>query len=74
MEVIEGEAIALDRDQNRVHHLNEVATFILGICTGERTEAEIVAGVIEHFDIQQAVADADARELLTQMRALDIVV
>lgn len=74
MEVIEGESIVLDRTHQRVHHLNEVATFIVGCCTGHRTEAEIVAAVVDRFEVDDAVARSDTRDLLARLRDLDILV
>jgi hypothetical protein len=74
MEVIEGEAVLLDRTHERVHHLNEVGTFILRCCTGHKTEDEIVAAVVERFDVDGTIAEVDATDLIAQMRDLDILI
>lgn len=73
MEVIEGEAVVLDRDHDRVHYLNEVATFILGRCSGDATEAEIVEAVLDAYDVDEAMGALDVSQLLRQMRDLDIL-
>jgi hypothetical protein len=74
MEVVEGEAIVLDRANDRVHHLNEVATLVLASCDGERTEGEIVAEVLARYDVEAEAAATDVTALLGRMRALDLLV
>ena len=73
LQVIEGEAIVLDRANERIHQLNEVGTFILERCDGRRTEAEILAAVVDHFEVGEKRAAQDTSELLTQMKALEIL-
>ena len=71
--MIEGEAVVLDRANERIHQLNEVGTFILERCDGTRTEADIVTALLERYDVTEAQAAADTSELLVQMRTLDIL-
>jgi len=74
MEIVEGEAIVLDREGERVHHLNEVATLVLECCTGDHTEDEIVAEVLARYDVDPAEAAADVAELIERFRALGLLV
>lgn len=67
------EVILLDRDNERVHQLNDVGAFILSCCDGTRTRDAIVAEVVRRFDVSHAVAAADVGDLLSRMRALEIV-
>lgn len=73
LQVIEGEAIVLDRENERVHQLNGVGTFILQRCDGSRTPAEVAAEVVERYEVSDARAREDVSELLGRMRTLAIV-
>ena len=74
MQIVDDEAILLDRANERVHQLNGVATFILQCCDGERTESEIVQEVLSRYDVDTEVAQSDATALLAQLRVLAILV
>ena len=74
MQIVEKEAILLDKGNERVHQLNEVGTAILQLCNGIRTVGEIVVTVVERYDVSEDTARTDARELLDRMRHLAILV
>ena len=74
MQVVDNEAILLDRANERVHQLNSVATFILQCCDGQRTEDDIAREVLDRYDVQHETAGTDATALLAQMRTLAILV
>lgn len=73
LQVIDGEAIILDRGNERVHQLNEVGTFILERCDGTRTRDDLVTAVVAGYEVSEAEAAADTAGLLTRMKALDIL-
>lgn len=70
--MIEGEAIVLDRANERIHQVNEVGAFILECCDGTRTEDEIVDALLDRYDVARSRAAADTAELLARLRALDV--
>ena len=74
MQVVDDEAILLDRDNERVHQLNRVATFILECCDGQRTEDDIAREVLDCYDVPAETAGTDATTLLARMRTLAILV
>lgn len=65
--IIEEEGILVDPDQSEVIHLNEVAALIWKLVDGKRTVAEIVCGVCEEFDVDEAIAERDVREFLDRL-------
>jgi len=64
--VIGGQAVIVVPATQSMHTLNEVGTFIWQKCEG-RTADEVVAAVVEEFEVDDATARADleafAREL-----------
>lgn len=74
MQIMDDEAILLDKTNERVHQLNEIAAFVLHRCDGIRSESDIVASVIEHYDVSEETARTDALELLERMKILSILV
>lgn len=74
MQIMDDEAILLDKTNERVHQLNEIAAFILHRCDGIRSESDIVATVVERYDVAEETARSDALELLERMKALSILV
>ena len=74
MQIVDDEAIILDKTNERVHQLNQIAAFILHRCDGIRTENDIVATVVEHYEVPEETARADTLELLERMKILSILV
>jgi len=73
LKVLDGEAIILDRAKDRVHQLNEVATFMFDCCDGTRSERDIVDQVVARYAVDVQTASRDARELLDSLRDLGII-
>jgi len=74
LKILDGEATILDRSTDRVHQLNEVATFMLECCNGKRSRGDIVVAVVKRYSVDEQTAARDAGELLTSLRQLGIVV
>jgi methyltransferase-like protein len=72
--IVDGEAIVLDRDNQRVHQLNETATFIIQRCDGTRSIDQLVAALLDHYDVTADVARSNATETLSNMRVLRILI
>jgi hypothetical protein len=73
LERVGGELILLDGGTERVHELNEVGTFILERCDGERTVGEIVAELVGQYAVSKKRAAQDTEALLEEMKTLGIV-
>jgi hypothetical protein len=56
--VIDGQAVIVVPATQSMHTLNEVGTFIWQKCEG-RTADEVVAAVVEEFEVDDATARAD---------------
>lgn len=52
---------------------NPTANFIFTLLKTEQTEDSIVQAMLEKYDAQEAVVRADVRELLAQLKAMDIL-
>lgn len=52
---------------------NPTANFIFTLLKTEQTEDSIVQAMLEKYDAQEAVVRADIRELLAQLKAMDIL-
>ena len=73
IQVVDGEAIVLDRNNQRVHQLNETATFIIQRCDGTKSIDQLVAALLDHYDVPADVARGNATETLSKMRVLGIL-
>ena len=73
-QTVDGEAILLDRANERVHQLDGVGAFILGCCDGTRTQDDIVAKVVDSYEVAPETAAADASDLLARMKTLGILI
>lgn len=52
---------------------NPTANFIFTLLKTEQTEDSIVQAMLEKYDAQEAVVRADVRELLAQLKDMDIL-
>jgi len=73
-QIVDGEAVLLDRANERVHQLDGVGTFILECCDGTMTQDDIVAKVVNWYEVANETAAADAADLLARMKTLGILV
>ncbi len=65
---LDGEAVVVHSRTRRLHVLDEVGTYIWEACAdGTRTIADIVAGLVEEFEVDRATAERDTREFLDEL-------
>ena len=74
MQILDDEAILLDKTNERVHQLNGTAAFIIQRCDGIRSESDIVATIVGQYEVPEETARTDTFELLKRMRDLSILV
>ena len=60
-------------DSNGLFVLNEVATFIWDILTDCETQEEIVAKILEEYDVSREEAENDTAEFLGKLRDMQII-
>lgn len=67
--VIDGKAVVITIDQNQLHVLNSVGTRVWELADG-RSFAQIVAGIVEEFEVDPARARLDVQSFVEQLLAL----
>ena len=67
--VIEGRAVVIVLDEQRLHTLNEVGTRVWELADG-RSIASIVSEIVEDFDVDHDTALADTRQFVDELRTL----
>ena len=60
-------------DKTGVYRLNRTASFIWTRLNGERDMRELIALMIVQFEVTQAEAEADTRELLADLMSFDAI-
>jgi len=70
---VDGELLLMDGETESLHQLNEVGTFILERCDGERTVDDIVTDIVDRYAVSKKRAAEDTEALLEEMRTLGIV-
>jgi hypothetical protein len=65
--------IVLDTRRGTYFTLDEVGTVVWDLCDGTRTLDEIVAAVIEAYEVAPDQAETDIRELLDELAAEELV-
>jgi len=71
---VEGEVVIISPEDSVLHELNETASFLWKLSTGERTTAEIARRMEEEYAVDGPTALADACELLTHLEAKELLV
>jgi GeoRSP system PqqD family protein len=64
--VIGGQAVVVVPATQAMHTLNEVGSFIWQVCDGRRLD-EIVAAVVEEFDVEASAARADVEAFTKEL-------
>lgn len=73
VQVLEGEAVLLDRENERVHQLDAVGTHMLQLCDGQRPLLEIVEALLPHYEVDEQRLRQDTLELLKRLQALGVL-
>lgn len=71
--IIDGTAYLMDPTAGELHALSEVGTRIYGLVDGHRTVAQIVAALVDEYDVDQAVVERDALDFLETLAAKGLV-
>ena len=60
-------------DSNGLFVLNEVAAFIWDVLADCETQEEIVAEILEEYDVSKEEAESDTAEFLDKLRDMQII-
>jgi PqqD family protein of HPr-rel-A system len=67
------ELLVLDRETNRLHHLNPTASWIYRRCDGQSSVEALVDALSEQFAIERETVERDLLEALAQLRTLGLI-
>lgn len=70
---VDGETVVLSPTDLRYHSLNDPAAAIWGLLAEPRSLEDIVGRLLEHFEVDPAVCEADAAACLAELGSLGIV-
>jgi len=70
---IGGEVLVLDAGSQRIHHLNETASFVWAQCEHGASEEEIAAELVLRFDVTPDIATRDVRRTLQSLCDLKLL-
>ncbi len=73
--VLDEKAVVITLNDGRMHTLNEVGTWIWEHADGSRSVSDIIAALLEEFDVDEAIARADVAsyvELLAERDVLEL--
>lgn len=69
----EGQVLVLDPASDRIHQLNETASFIWRTCQEVASAAEVAKSLAENFEVEEDKARADAERTIDELKALGII-
>ncbi len=72
--VIDGLTYVVDPATGELHSFNEVATLVWTLLDGTRSVREVVARMVDEYEVDRLTAEADAVELLEDLQAKQLVV
>lgn len=72
VELVDGEAVILDKESGKVHQLNATATLVWGGIADGNSPSQIAASLSEEFDIQREIAERDVQQVIEQFEELKL--
>lgn len=70
---VDGELLILNRQQEKIHQLNPVASFIWENLDGCATKEQLLKAITEKYDVEQDVAKNDLESLLNEFSDLNLI-
>lgn len=71
---VDGAVVIISPEDSVLHELNETASFIWKLATGERSAEEIARHLSQEFDVDRQTALADTCELMDHLRQKNLLV
>ena len=71
--VVDGESVVLDRQTDKIHQLNETASFIWARCDGEHSVSDIAAELATEFSTDQSTVDTDVPSAIEEFEKLGLL-
>ena len=70
---VDGELLILNREQEQIHQLNPVASFIWQELDGQVSVEQLVKVITSKYDVKQDVAKDDLESLLSELSDLQLI-
>jgi Coenzyme PQQ synthesis protein D (PqqD) len=67
------ELLVLDTLTNRIHQLNQTASFVWRMYRDGMPATTIASALVEAFDVEESIALVDVANVLSQMRSLKLL-
>jgi len=67
------ELLVLDRETNRLHHLNPTASWIYRRCDGRSSVEDLIDALIERFAIERETVERDLLRTLAELGTLGLI-
>lgn len=71
--IIDGEAFLMTEDGKKVHMINKVGTLIWECADGSIPVEEIIAKILERFDINEEEARSDCLEFIHELSNMNLL-
>lgn len=71
--MIEGEAVLIDLDENEIIRLNEAGSEIWRLIDGKRTVGDIIHQICEIFEVEEKEAERDTIKFLRTLIRIEAV-
>ncbi len=72
-QLVDGELLILNREQEEIHQLNPVASFIWNKLENQVEPEQLVMAIIQKYDVNQEVAKQDLESLLDELSDLHLI-
>ena len=72
--VVDGAAFVVTPDDNKLHTLNETATFLWSLASEELTATAATSAIVEHFEVDSETAAPDVQQCLADLVARQILI
>lgn len=72
--IVDNEAVIIHTQGNSVHMLNEVGTRVWELADGTRTTEQIVAILVEEYDVEEAEAERTVTTFVEELRQRGLIV
>jgi hypothetical protein len=63
----------IDSETSELHSFNKVGSLVYELSDGEHTVADIVAAVVDQFDVETGVAERDVLEFLDSLIGKNLI-
>ena len=72
-QTVDGELLILNREQEKIHQLNPIASFIWQRLDGQVSIDQIVTAITERYDVKEEVAKRDLESLVNELSDLKLI-